>query len=54
MIVKGLAVATAEGLNADVVLVPGSYTASAKIGNQVLSASFEIVSGQSQDVILGN
>ena len=51
---EGQAIATAEGLNADVVLLPGTYTASARIGAETLSATFEIASGEARDIILGN
>jgi hypothetical protein len=50
----GQAIATAEGLNADVVLLPGTYTASARVGGEVLSATFEIATGEARDIILGN
>ena len=50
----GQKVAAAEGLNADVVLVPGTYTASAHIGGEVLTATFEIATGEARDILLGN
>ena len=50
---NGLAVARAEGLNADVVLRPGTYTASAMAGGEVLTTTFDIASGQARDIILG-
>ena len=50
----GLAIATATGLQADVVLRPGTYTASARIGSEILSATFEIATGEARDIILGN
>ena len=50
----GLAIATATGLQADVVLRPGTYTASARIVSEILSATFEIATGQARDIILGN
>lgn len=50
----GHQVVTAEGINADVVLLPGTYTASAQVGNEILSATFKIASGEARDIILGN
>ena len=50
----GQPVATAKGLNADIVLVPGTYTASANVGGEVLTATFDIDTGQARDIILGN
>ncbi|MGH6855449.1 MAG: hypothetical protein ACREDN_08515, partial [Aestuariivirga sp.] len=43
-----------EGLSADVVLKPGTYTALARIGDETLSAKFVIAAGESRDIILGN
>ncbi len=43
-----------EGLSADVVLKPGTYTAVAKTGGETLSAKFQIGAGESRDIILGN
>jgi hypothetical protein len=51
---EGKAIASAEGLNADVVLLPGTYTAKASVGAEVLTATFEIASGETRDIILGN
>jgi hypothetical protein len=51
---EGQAIASTEGLNADIVLLPGTYTASAKVGSEVLSATFEIATGEARDIILGN
>ena len=51
---SGQKVAAAAGLNADVVLVPGTYTASAKVGSEVMTATFEIGTGEARDIILGN
>jgi hypothetical protein len=51
---SGHTVAAAAGLNADVVLVPGTYTARAVVGPDVLSATFQIGSGEARDIILGN
>ncbi len=43
-----------EGLSADLVLKPGTYTASASTGAEVLSAKFIIAPGEARDIILGN
>lgn len=50
----GQSIASAEGLNADVVLKPGTYTASARVGSETLSATFDIATGEARDIILGN
>ncbi len=50
----GLAIATAQGLQADVVLRPGTYTASAKVGAETLTTTFDIATGEARDIILGN
>jgi hypothetical protein len=42
------------GLSAEVVLVPGTYTAVATIGAESLTAKFAIGAGESRDIILGN
>lgn len=51
---KGETVAAPEGVQADVVLLPGTYTASARLGSATRSATFEIASGETRDIILGN
>jgi hypothetical protein len=51
---QGTPVATASGLAADVVLLPGTYTASARIGSETLSATFAISQGEARDILLGN
>jgi hypothetical protein len=43
-----------SGLNASVVLRPGKYIAIAKVGNERLTASFQIEEGQARDIMLGN
>jgi len=43
-----------EGLSANVVLKPGTYTAVARVGGETLSAKFQIGAGESRDIILGN
>lgn len=50
----GQDIATAQGLQADVVLRPGTYTASARVGAEVLTATFIIATGEARDIILGN
>ncbi len=50
----GNRVAGAEGLEAQVVLTPGTYTASARVGSESLTATFEIATGEARDIILGN
>ncbi len=39
---SGQRVAAAQGLAADMVLLPGTYTASARVGGETLTATFEI------------
>lgn len=51
---NGLPVASIDGLSADVVLQPGTYTASARVGSELLSATFDIATGEARDIILGN
>ena len=43
-----------DGLSASIVLKPGSYVAKAQIGNELLTASFDITAGQQRDILLGN
>jgi hypothetical protein len=43
-----------NGLNATVVLSPGRYIAVARVGNERLTASFEIAEGETRDIMLGN
>ncbi len=50
----GLAVISTQGQQADVVLRPGTYTASARIGSETLTATFDIATGEARDIILGN
>ncbi len=42
------------GLNASVVLRPGNYIAVARIGNERLTATFQIKEGEARDIMLGN
>lgn len=51
---NGNALPAIEGLSADVVLKPGTYTAVAQTGGEILSAKFQIGAGESRDIILGN
>lgn len=51
---QGQTVAATEGAQADVVLLPGTYTASARVGSATRSATFRIASGEARDIILGN
>gem|GEM_PF-809542 len=43
-----------DGLSASLVLKPGAYTAKARIGTELLTASFDIIAGQERDILLGN
>ena len=42
------------GLNASVVLLPGDYVVTARIGKESLTASFAIKEGEARDIMLGN
>jgi hypothetical protein len=42
------------GLNASLALLPGTYTAVARVGGESLSATFEIEEGKTRDIMLGN
>jgi hypothetical protein len=50
----GVALPPFNGLNADAVLKPGAYAATAETGGETLTARFEIQVGESRDIILGN
>jgi hypothetical protein len=50
---KGEALPAIAGLSANVVLKPGTYVAKAQIGNELLTASFDILAGQQRDILLG-
>jgi hypothetical protein len=43
-----------DGLSASVVLKPGAYVARARVGAELLTASFDIAAGQERDILLGN
>ena len=49
---EGHTVAAAQGATADVVLLPGIYTASARAGGDTVTATFEIASGEAREIIL--
>ncbi len=51
---KGRPVAREAGLSADLVLLPGTYTARAAVGGELLSARFHIAAGETRDIMLGN
>ena len=51
---KGEALPVIAGLSANVVLKPGSYVAKAQIGDEFLTANFDIRVGQERDILLGN
>lgn len=51
---EGEALPAIDGLSASIVLKPGSYVAEAQIGNELLTASFDITAGQQRDILLGN
>jgi hypothetical protein len=51
---KGEALPAIAGLSASVVLKPGAYVAKAQIGDEFLTASFDITAGQERDILLGN
>lgn len=42
------------GLNASVALTPGDYVAIARVGDESLTASFQIKEGEARDIMLGN
>ncbi len=42
------------GLAAEIVLKPGTYRATATADGQTLTATFEIVTGETRDIVLGN
>jgi hypothetical protein len=51
---KGEVLPAIAGLSANVVLKPGSYVAKAQIGDELLTATFDIRVGQERDILLGN
>jgi hypothetical protein len=51
---RGAAILAAEGLNANAVLLPGTYTVRARIGSETITATFGIAAGETRDIILGN
>lgn len=50
----GALVASETGLGANLVLVPGTYTARAAVGPELLTATFAITAGKARDIMLGN
>jgi len=50
----GRRVASEAGLNANLVLLPGTYTARAAVGTELLTARFQIAAGETRDIMLGN
>lgn len=51
---EGRRIARQNGLNADLALLPGTYTAKARIGAELLTATFRIAAGETRDIMLGN
>ena len=51
---EGRRIARQNGLNANVALLPGTYTAKARIGAELLTATFRIAAGETRDIMLGN
>lgn len=51
---SGRAIATRGGINANVTLLPGTYTARAQVGSELLTATFNIAQGEVRDIMLGN
>ena len=50
----GSAIASRGGINANVTLLPGTYTARAEVGAELLTATFNIDAGEVRDILLGN
>ena len=51
---SGDAIATRGGISANVTLLPGTYTARAQVGAELLTATFNIDEGEVRDIMLGN
>jgi hypothetical protein len=51
---KGKRIAEISGLSANLLLVPGTYTAKASVGRELLTATFLIAAGETRDILLGN
>jgi hypothetical protein len=51
---QGPAVVTFKGIEKNIALKPGTYTAEARVNGEVLSASFKIVEGEQRNILLGN
>ena len=43
-----------DTINANVTLLPGTYTARAQVGAELLTATFNIAAGEARDIMLGN
>jgi len=50
----GSPIAKRGGINANVTLLPGTYTARAEVGAELLTATFNIAAGEVRDIMLGN
>ena len=50
----GRHIASEPGLSARLLLTPGTYTARAKVGDELLTATFTIAAGTARDIMLGN
>jgi hypothetical protein len=50
----GRRIASETGLSANLLLIPGTYTARAKVGDELLTATFTIAAGKARDIMLGN
>jgi hypothetical protein len=51
---SGSPIAARSGINANVTLLPGTYTARAEVGAELLTATFNIAAGDVRDIMLGN
>ncbi|MCA3555826.1 hypothetical protein [Aestuariivirga sp.] len=51
---SGEAIAARSGIRANVTLLPGTYTARAEVGAELLTATFNIAAGEARDILLGN
>jgi hypothetical protein len=51
---QGRPVARETGLSANLLLTPGTYTARAAVGDELLTATFRIAPGEARDIMLGN
>jgi len=51
---RGTRIALSNGLTANLLLIPGTYTARAVVGPELLTATFRIAAGETRDILLGN